>query len=153
MAAACLAGKDLQAARAALAGIEEQSQDSVEFHSLSAKLHLAAGEKEAAVSEMESAVRLQPDNPLLLLELGRFYQKLGEQQKAIEILQKAAALDQGLPDIPYSMAVSYITADDDSSAVELLERTLRSTRVSIGRSFCWGASICGGRGWPKRIAP
>ena len=84
MVAACLAAKDLQAAQRALAGIEDKSQGSVEFHSLSAKLHLAAGEKEAAVSEMDAAVRLQPDNPLLLLELGRFYQKLGEQQKALE---------------------------------------------------------------------
>ena len=90
MAAACVAGNDLAAARAALTSIEANSQGDVEFHSISAKLHLAAGEKEAAVREMESGVRLQPDNPLLLLELGRFDQKLGEQQKALEIFEKPA---------------------------------------------------------------
>lgn len=124
-AAACLAGKNLEAARAALAGVAGKSQSSIEFHSLSAKLQLASGQKQVAIEEMESAVRLQPDDPRLLLELGRFYQKAGNQQKALETLQKAAALDPKLPDIPYSMAVSYITADDDTNAVQMLERTLR----------------------------
>lgn len=125
LATACLENKDIASARAALASVQDKANDSPQYHALEAKVNFLAGEKEAALEEMTSAVRLAPRDPDLLLTLGRFYQKYGEQQKAVAVLQKAADLDPGSPEPPYSMAVSYITADDQAAALELLERALK----------------------------
>ena len=125
LASACLESKDAVSAKAALASIEDKAQDSAQYHSLAAKVHFLAGEKEATLAEMSSAVKLAPRDPDLFLTLGRFYQKYGEQQKAVAVLQKAADLDPSSPAPLYSMAVSYITADDQAGAMQLLSRALK----------------------------
>jgi tetratricopeptide (TPR) repeat protein len=125
LASACLESKDVASASAALASVQDLVKDSPQYHSLKAKVHFLTGEKEAALEEMNSAVKFAPRDPSLLLTLGRFYQKYGEQQKAVAVLQKAADLDPGSPAPPYSMAVSYITADDQAAAIELLDHALK----------------------------
>jgi Flp pilus assembly protein TadD len=125
LASACLENKDVASARAALASVQDKAKDSAQYHTLAARVHFLAGEKEAALEEITSAVRLAPRDPELLLTLGRFYQKYGEQQKAVAVLQKASGLDPGSPAPPYSMAVSYIAADDQAAAMELLDRALK----------------------------
>lgn len=125
LAAACLAANDLPGARAALTEIQEPAQRSAEYHSLAAQMHLRAGEREPALKEMKTASELDPENPLLLIQLGRFYQKYGEQEQALQVLQKAASLNPNLPEVLYSMAVSYLTLDNEPKAVELLKQAIR----------------------------
>ena len=64
-------------------------------------------------------------NPIYLLTLGRYYQKYGDQQKSISVLEEAERLDPDFPEIPYSLAVSYFIADDFETAAKLLERAMR----------------------------
>jgi len=125
LATACLESKDVASARTALASVQDKAKESPQYHLLEAKVHLLAGEKEAALEEMTLAVRLAPRDPELPLTLGRLYQKYGEQQKAVAVLQKAANLDPSSPAPLYSMAVSYNTADDQAAAMEFLERALK----------------------------
>jgi len=124
LATACLETRDIAAARAALDGIREKSSASPRYHALMARAHFLAGEKEGALAEMNTAAQLAPRDPVLLLTLGRYYQKYGEQQKAVAALEKAAALDPKTPEIPYSMAVSFITAEDEPVALAYLRRAL-----------------------------
>ena len=125
MAAACLSANELAAAKAALLSIKRESQGSVQYHQLAAQVFLRTGEKDTALKEMGSAVGIEPQNPLLLLQLGRLYQKSGQQDKALQVLEKAASLDPNLPDIAYSMAVTYITEENEPKAIELLSRALK----------------------------
>jgi Flp pilus assembly protein TadD len=123
-AAACLEANNLTAARSALEGVDGSARDSVEYRSLAGRLHTAAGEKEAALSDLNAAVTQKPSDPLMLLSLGRAYQKFGEQRKAVEVFEKATKLDPRMPEIPYNMAVSYIAAEDEPVALRLVSRAL-----------------------------
>jgi len=124
LATACLEIRDLATARAALAGIREKASASPQYHALAARAHFLAGEKEGTLDEMNTAAQLAPRDPLLLLTLGRYYQKDGEQHKAVAVIEKAGALNPKTPEVPYSLAVSYITAEDEPTALEYLNRAL-----------------------------
>ncbi|PYT30373.1 MAG: hypothetical protein DMG58_14595 [Acidobacteria bacterium] len=124
LATACLESRDVATARAALARIREKASASPQYHALAARVHFVAGEKEAALEEMNAAVQLAPRDPVLLLTLGRYYQKYGEQQKAVAVFEKAAALDPKSAEIPYSLAVSFITAEDEPAAIAYLTKAL-----------------------------
>ena len=67
---------------------------------------------------------MEPRNPAYLLTLGRYYQKYGNQQKALAAIEKAARLAPDLPEIPYSFAVSYFIADQFEEASKYVERAL-----------------------------
>jgi tetratricopeptide (TPR) repeat protein len=67
-----------------------------------AKIDAKLGRKEQAMEEAERAVTLLPisvdtyDGPQLLVRLGQVYTEVGEIDRAVEVLQRAAALPAGL---------------------------------------------------------
>jgi tetratricopeptide (TPR) repeat protein len=89
-----------------------------------AKACLAANDPTRARSALASLTE-PPDNAPVLLQLARLDQKLGEQQKALALLEQAERADPSLAEVPYSMAVSYVAAQDEAAAISLLERALK----------------------------
>ncbi len=85
---------------------------------------LAAGDSRTALDEMNRAVQLEPSNPLFLLQLGRVYQKRGQQNEALAALERARALDPRNVEVLYSIAVSYLVLDNEVKAVEFLDHAL-----------------------------
>jgi len=105
LADACLRQKDVAAARKALEGIRTRAQDLAEYHYLLGQSYVLSGETQEALGEIRLAAKLDPQNPAYLLTLGRYEQKYGDQQSAINALEKAGRLAPDLAEIPYSMAV------------------------------------------------
>jgi hypothetical protein len=64
-----------------------------------AAIDQALGDQRAAHAELESAVRLQPDNPATWQQLGSFYLLADRPSAALIVLQKASTLYQGSADI------------------------------------------------------
>ena len=133
--------RDPGRALAALHTIEKKAQRIAQYHYLLAQSYFEADQipsgktaadrpeeqlatSERTFSEIDQAIRLDPQNPLYLLTLGRFYQKDGRQQKALNILEQAESLSPKLPDVPYSIAVSYLIAGDFQRTKEYVQRAL-----------------------------
>jgi cytochrome c-type biogenesis protein CcmH/NrfG len=68
-----------------------------------AAIDQALGDQRAAHAELESAVRLQPDNPATWQQLGSYYLVVDRPRAALIVLQKASALYQGSPEITSSI--------------------------------------------------
>jgi len=117
--------KDSAHALQVLESISPSSRDSAYFHFLMAQGYFLAGQKDATLAEMGRAIELDNRNPVFLLTLARYYQKYGNQQKALDALEGAARLAPDLPEIPYSMAVSYFIADDFDSALKFAQESLK----------------------------
>jgi tetratricopeptide (TPR) repeat protein len=125
LAAVDLQLKDSAHALQALEGISTVAQGDAYFHFLLGEAHFLAGQKEAALSQMNQAVEIDNRNPAYLLTLARYYQKYGDQRQAVEVLRKAAQANPTLAEIPYSLAVSYFIADDYDNAAGYLDRAIQ----------------------------
>jgi tetratricopeptide (TPR) repeat protein len=125
LADACLRQKDAAAARKALEGIRTRARDLAEYHYLLGQSYFLSREAQGALGEIKLAAKLDPQNPVYGLTLGRYEQKYGDQQSAISALEKAARLAPDIAEIPYSMAVSYFIADDFAQASKFVERALQ----------------------------
>jgi predicted Zn-dependent protease len=125
LASALLQQRDPAEALAALERVQQASLGSAEYHYLKAQASFALGKKDAALHEIQSAKRRDPQNALYCLTLGRYYQKYGNQREAVTVLEEAERLAPDLPEIPYSLAVSSFTTDDFENAARLAEKALR----------------------------
>ena len=57
-----------------------------------AMYHAMRNEKKPALDNLDAALRLQPDSPDILFNAGIAYQQLGETNRALDVLEKAASL-------------------------------------------------------------
>ncbi|MBI3665779.1 MAG: tetratricopeptide repeat protein [Acidobacteria bacterium] len=108
------AGEFLQAA------LRQAASPEIRF--LLAQAYADQGEAAKAFEEVEAAWRAQPDRADYLLFEGRLYQKAGNPQAALKVLQQAARLDPGSAEVPYSMGFShYVLEQYDEAAARLSE--------------------------------
>ena len=138
---ACLQEKDFRAAQAALSSVERAGQNDPEFHALLAQSYVLSNDKDQALAEMGRAVALSSDNPLYLLREARYYQKYGNQTRALEILAKAARLAPNLPDIPYSIAISHFIADEYVEAARYAAEAVHLAPADDRAIFLQGISL------------
>ncbi len=117
--------KDSAQALQGLESISTSAQGDAYFHFLLGEAHFLAGQKEAALSEMNQAVQIDNRNPTYSLTLARYYQKYGDQRKAVAVLQKAVEVQPTLAEIPYSLAVSYFIVDDYETAAGYLDKAIQ----------------------------
>jgi len=86
-----------------------------------------------AIPLFRKALRLEPENPLLWLNLGIAQQKTGEYQEALESYQRAIYINDGLAESWGAMALIYFELDQFDSAeecyVNALEREPNSPKI------------------------
>lgn len=112
-------------ARQLLEEVAPKAQDIADYHYVLAKSHSLSGEKEASLREMNSALRLKPQNPVYLLTLGRFFQKYGDQKSALAVMERAEKIAPDFAEIPYSIGVTYFILDDYETASKFLDRAVK----------------------------
>lgn len=122
LADACLQLSDLSCANDALS---KTGADTAEVHFLKGKAALLARRDDEGFQEIETAIQRAPGNLNYRLTLARYYQKYGQQQKAIAAFEQAEKLAPDAAEISYGLAVSYFIQDDFNRAAELSTRALR----------------------------
>jgi tetratricopeptide (TPR) repeat protein len=111
-------------ARRVLKSLGGKADGIAEYHYLLAVSYFSSGQKDPALKEMTVAIHLDPQNVRYLLLLARYYQKYGEQGKAVSVLHEASRLAPNDPEIPYSAAVSYFIAGDYEVSQKFSRRAL-----------------------------
>jgi tetratricopeptide (TPR) repeat protein len=96
--------------------------DFVEARSARGALYYLQGKPEAAVPDLEAAVRSQPDNGLILDRLGQAYRALDRLDDCIRTLRKAAQLAPDEPTIVLHLANALAEAGRDSESETLMGR-------------------------------
>jgi tetratricopeptide (TPR) repeat protein len=125
LADACVQLLDLACSKDALAKAGKQSEDSAQFHFLKGKTAFLANQPGGGFREIEAAIRRDPGNATYLITLARYHQKYGQQQSAIDELQRAGRIAPDLADIPYGLAISYFIQDDFNSAIDYSTKALK----------------------------
>jgi protein O-GlcNAc transferase len=91
----------------------------------SAHLHLAmalqAQQRAGAAEELNQAYQLDPENPIINLELGRFLSANGDDQQAIPLLQHAYALLPQSADAAYQLGLALQRSNRMSEAIPLFQ--------------------------------
>ena len=95
----------------------------------SAHLHLAmalqaeqrAGAAEELSKELKLAYQLDPDNPIINLELGRLLAANGDDQQAVQLLQHAYALMPQSADAAYQLGLALQRSNRMSEAIPLFQ--------------------------------
>ena len=77
-----------------------------------------------AIPVFQKALRIEPENPLLWLNLGIAQQKTGEYQEALLSYQKAACIDNSLSDAWGSMGLIYYELQQFDSAEQYYKTAL-----------------------------
>ena len=83
----------------ALGRLVEIGEGSAEFHLLMGKAHLNRGEDDAALTELETAARMDPSLPFVHFNLGLAYLRKQDYDRAREQFHKDISV---APDLPYS---------------------------------------------------
>ncbi len=86
-----------------------------------------AGEKEAAREAFEKALRLDPQHPRAIVNLGNLALEAGRVEEAIERYQEALKLDPELADAHHNLAAAYKKKGDLDRMVRHLKRAQRLT--------------------------
>jgi tetratricopeptide (TPR) repeat protein len=99
-------------------------------------MYAEAHQYDKAATELEKAVSLKPDNPLLEVNLGNAYLNLGEDEKAVAAYDRAveiAASPEVWNDIAYQLSLKHTHLDRAQqyaeSAVAAISASLRNTTL------------------------
>jgi protein O-GlcNAc transferase len=95
-----------------------QSLASAHFHLAMA---LQAQQRPGADEELNQAYQLDPDNPIINLELGRLLAASGDDQQAIQLLQHAYALLPQSADAAYQLGLALQRSNRMSEAIPLFQ--------------------------------
>jgi tetratricopeptide (TPR) repeat protein len=140
MAGALLQQREPAEALEALERIPQGSGDFAECHYFKAQAYFALQRKDQAFQQIRAATERSPQNALYWLTLGRYEQKYGKQREAVATLEKAERLAPDLPEIPYSIAVSYFIGDDFELASKYVDRALEIDSAFARAVFLKGIS-------------
>lgn len=86
-----------------------------------ARVYAARGETGPAAGELDEALRLWPDYPDALNDLGVAYFQLGEHGKALELFLRASRVQQGDPKALYNAATALLAMGLDRDALAKLQ--------------------------------
>lgn len=88
----------------------------------------------------QKALRMDPNNPAALLGLARFYTRLGERQKAVDLYQRYLKLHPDDRDVAHEVALAHAQWKDWAGAVAWCDVTLRidpeNLAVRKTKAFC-----------------
>ena len=111
------------------------------LHELLAEVHERAGDSPASIRVLESALEKRPQSAALALALGASYQRAGQWQKAVDLVEKAVLAHdpesvQSLNFVGYLLAEHGVKLDD---AKRMLERALalKPSSGEISDSLGW----------------
>ena len=103
------------------------------FYALLSSLYQAKGDNTAALTLMETAVDLYPDNQQLLFEYGLVLEKNDMSEKAVDIMQKVLELQ---PDHAEALNyIGYTWADQNIHLQQALEYILRADALKPDNGF------------------
>jgi Flp pilus assembly protein TadD len=105
-------------------------------------IYRQAGKQAEAVSELEQAVRLNPNQPVFLNQLGITYRQQGQFGKAREAYEKAIALDPGYTAPFLNLGILFdLYFWDSKRALEFYDRYLALTPGGDDKVVKWVADI------------
>jgi Flp pilus assembly protein TadD len=89
-----------------------------------------------AIDYYERALKIRPNNPGIIVDLGAMYRQNGEPEKAIAMFQKAIELDPQLPQAHFNLGmVLRMEKDDPQGAAKAWKRYLELDPNSQAREF------------------
>ena len=91
------------------------------------RLHMQQKTFSQAVTALQKAVQLQPEDAKIHLLLGRAYQKTGQGEKAVQFIREACELEPSNVESKISLAKAYLDEDDFDNARTLL------TEMTMGK--------------------
>jgi len=105
-------------------------------------IYRQAGKVPEAVSELEQAVQLNPQQPVYLNQLGIAYRQLGQFGKAREAYEKAIALDPSYPAASLNLGILFdLYFWDSKRALEFYDRYLSLSPGGDEKVKKWVADI------------
>ena len=123
-------GNKKEAVKKYRAALARSSNYAAPFNNL-AYLYLDGyGTKEEALRMAESAIALEPENPVIMDTIGYALLKNERHPEAREYLQKALALLPGDPTITYHLSLLQQASGERKRAAERPQRTLRAENIS-----------------------
>jgi arylsulfatase A-like enzyme/cytochrome c-type biogenesis protein CcmH/NrfG len=90
-----------------------------------ARCHAMARRPDRAVAELRAADRAEPDNPVVLANLGIVLSDGGRPSEAIASLERAVSLDPDFHEARFNLAVAYARADRRADAAREATELLR----------------------------
>jgi len=88
-------------------------------------LALEEGRLEEAAIEFEKALQLEPENPNILFQLGRTYNRLKEFDDAINNFEKALKINPQLKGINYELGIAYFNIGEFEKALGELDIAIK----------------------------
>ncbi len=143
LAEACLRAAEVACAEDALARTDQETQNSAAFHFLQGKTALVANQRERAIDELRRARRQEPQNLDYALTLARCYQKYGDQQAALSLLDTATQIAPHSARIPFAIGVSYFIEDKFEAAEVFAEQALKLEPSFDRALFLYGLACLG----------
>ena len=88
------------------------------------------GKKELAATEFKKAFLENPNFLRPYLQLGLLYREMGDNGRALEILERALKIDADVPEILYNIGLVYEGKQDAKNALAYYQSALRSRQCS-----------------------
>lgn len=113
--------------------------DYAPFHDLRARVLANLGRDEEAARSFARALELDPDLPSALAGQAALAQRAGDDARAVELLDEAAAADESNAEYPYSAAQVELARGHLDAAVERLNEALRRqpTHAFASNDLAW----------------
>jgi DNA-directed RNA polymerase subunit alpha len=120
---------ELDAARALLNKLEDQSTHSAEYHFQLASCHLAEGDRSAAIKHLERAVELDPGHTGALFQLGHANDLAGNDEEAITFYERCLNHPPVHVGVLMNLGILYEDSEKYNKAVECFRRVLYANPV------------------------
>jgi tetratricopeptide (TPR) repeat protein len=102
--------------------VQFDAQNAVAQRNYARALALVEGKKEEAVTAMERAISLKPDDHHLYLELDQLLAELKQTERRIKLLEAASTKVGSRPALLQALAAAYVEAGRFTDAIRLLEQ-------------------------------
>jgi len=96
---------------------------------------------EEAIDNFLQVIELKHDYIPAYVRLGKSYLKLGENQKAVDILEKGFNIQPEFPDIANSLGVARTFLHDYEGAIEILQHAIKKNPVFDEANFNLGVAL------------
>ena len=123
-AADCIEKRQYQKARSILQLIQRPLKDSASWNNLLGYTQFKLGESEPALTHLQQALTLEPENEDYLLDLGEFLGIHRARERAVELFEVAVKRMPQSQRARFGLAVSYILMERRDEASKLLESLL-----------------------------